>query len=63
MKTERLSLKSIKNVLSRSEMKKIMAGGSNGGFGCPGVACALGTVCPCGTQCFVNPADSLTGIC
>jgi hypothetical protein len=28
MKTEKLSLKSIKNVLSRAEMKKIMAGSS-----------------------------------
>jgi hypothetical protein len=32
METERLSLKSIKNVLSRAEMKKIMAG-SGGGCG------------------------------
>jgi hypothetical protein len=28
MKVEKLSLKGIKNVLSRSELKKIMAGGS-----------------------------------
>ena len=31
MKTEKLSLKAIKNVLSRAEMRKIMAGGSGGG--------------------------------
>jgi hypothetical protein len=34
MKKERMSLKSIKNVLSRAEMKNIMAGsGSGGGSG------------------------------
>jgi hypothetical protein len=30
MKTEKLSLKSIKNVLSRAELKKIMAGSGGG---------------------------------
>lgn len=33
MKTEKLNLKSIKNVLSRAEMKKIMAGSGGGGTG------------------------------
>jgi hypothetical protein len=34
MKTEKLSLKGIKSVLSRRELKRIMAGGSGGGGGC-----------------------------
>ena len=58
MKTEKLSLKSIKNVLSRAEMKKIMAGsggGGNGGGpgGCLdfGFVCAGGVPCPCGGPC------------
>jgi len=36
MKKEKLSLKSIKKVLNRTEMKKIMAGGSSG---CDDFAC------------------------
>jgi len=40
MRTEKLSLKNIKNVLSRSEMKRVMAG--SGGGGCNyGSACNL----------------------
>jgi hypothetical protein len=39
MQTQKLSLGSIKNVLSRAEMKKIMAG-SDGGGGCSGDACS-----------------------
>lgn len=34
MKTEKLNLGSIKNVLSRAEMKKIMAGSGSGPGGC-----------------------------
>jgi hypothetical protein len=34
MKTEKLSLKSIKNVLGRAELKKIMAGSGPGGPYC-----------------------------
>ncbi|MFI5139574.1 MAG: hypothetical protein ACHQIM_17270 [Sphingobacteriales bacterium] len=39
MKTEKMSLKSIKNVLSRAEMKKIMAGSG-------GDTCGSYTPCP-----------------
>jgi hypothetical protein len=43
MKVEKLSLKGIKNVLSRAELKRIMAGssggGGGGGGGCP-IPCA-----------------------
>lgn len=51
MKNEKLSLKGIKNVLSRTELKKIMAGsgccnccycydvGGGGGFTTPGTDC------------------------
>jgi hypothetical protein len=60
MKTEKLSLKSIKNVLSRAEMKKIMAG--SGGFCIPILgSCNIGTgVCCTGLVCnpFTGP-----GIC
>jgi hypothetical protein len=42
MKTEKLSLKGIKNVLSRAELKKIMAG--SGGCSC-GVGAAI--CCQC----------------
>ena len=38
MKKEKLSLKGIKNVLSRGEMRKIMAGSG-------GTNCNVGTVC------------------
>jgi hypothetical protein len=34
MKSEKLSLKGIKNVLSRAELKKIMAGSGGGCTGC-----------------------------
>jgi hypothetical protein len=56
MKTEKLSLKSIKNVLSRAEMKTIMAGSDGGGGGtgggsggCPNYGYAI----PC-CQCWVS---------
>ncbi|MDB4903002.1 MAG: hypothetical protein JWQ63_2283 [Mucilaginibacter sp.] len=51
MKTEKLSLKGIKNVLSRGELKRIMAGSGN----CSGLngACGVGTqaVCCSGLTC------------
>jgi len=34
MKTQKLNLKSIKNVMSRDEMRKIMAGSGSGPGGC-----------------------------
>jgi len=66
MKREKLSLKGIKNVLSRTEMKKIMAGSSSGPNCC---WCNNGTVQPVGgasasstPQCVqVCAADGLTG--
>ena len=45
MKTEKLNLKGIKNVLSRAEMKKIMAGSGSGPNCC---WCNNGTVQPVG---------------
>ena len=54
MKTEKLSLKSIKNVLSRAELKKIMAGGSAGPCSC----CGPGgyNYCYCYLYGFSSPA-------
>ena len=55
MKKEKLSLKSIKNVLSRAEMKTIMAGSGSGPGGCAeyqqvcggatGTSCCQGFFC------------------
>jgi len=55
MKTEKLSLKSIKNVLSRNELKKIMAG--SGSCGTLGAVCDNGTAPPCCVNliCYVGP--------
>jgi len=50
MKTEKMSLKGIKNVLSRAEMKKIMAGSGDGCIG-PGLACQGFTYCCPGLAC------------
>lgn len=66
MKKEKLSLKSIKNVLSRREMKQIMAGSSPGPNCC---WCNNGTVlAPGGSSASSTPqceqvcaADHLTG--
>jgi hypothetical protein len=67
MKIEKLSLKNIKNVMSRDELKSIMAGSSNrcdfcgaGGYIC--CACFLGTnTCPSllGPYCH----DTCAGFC
>ncbi|HVW12401.1 MAG TPA: hypothetical protein VHB54_01180 [Mucilaginibacter sp.] len=45
MKKDKLSLKGIKNVLSRDEMKMIMAGSGSGGPGGSG---------GCGQGCYLN---------
>lgn len=53
MMKERLNLKSIKNVLSRDELKKIMAGstGGGGGTGGSGGCQNMGLAIPC-CQCY-----------
>jgi hypothetical protein len=48
MKREKLSLKSIKNVLSRTELKNIMAGSTGGGGGSGGGGCPI----PCAPNCI-----------
>jgi len=50
MKIEKMSLKSIKNVLSRAEMKKIMAGSSGGGCSCAN-ECNSDDDCPGNSDC------------
>ena len=59
MKIEKLSLGSIKNVLSRAELKKIMAGSGPGGAppGDGGGDCndeyqTCNSLCPCGGPCI-----------
>jgi hypothetical protein len=63
MKTEKLNLKSIKNVLSRNEMKKIMAGSgpvcSDGNQQCGGPS---GQPCCGGLYCN-GPLGGGSGIC
>jgi hypothetical protein len=58
MKIEKMSLKGIKNVLSRAEMKKIMAvSGGGGGPNCPPPACCEGFhYCPC-VGCLTDDRD------
>ncbi|CAN5453945.1 hypothetical protein BH09BAC6_BH09BAC6_01130 [soil metagenome] len=64
MKTEKLSFKSIKNAMSRSEMRKVMAGSGPGGGGSGG-ACSTTTCgfimgvpgnpsCCIGLHCYFN---------
>ncbi|MGZ3998997.1 MAG: hypothetical protein ACXVIY_00110 [Mucilaginibacter sp.] len=60
MKTQKLNLKSIKNVLSRAEMKKITAGsggGPGGGGGiCDNVPCEIFQQCNQYCHgCIINP--------
>jgi len=60
MKIEKLSLNGIKNVLSRAELKKIMAGSGGGtppGNPPPGGCPNLGYAIPC-CQCFTGGGGS-----
>ena|ERR1700761_9592983 len=50
MKTEKLNLATIKNVLSKSELKAIVAGSGSGGSGSPGGGTG-GCVIPCAPTC------------
>ena len=50
MKTQKLSFNAISGVLSRSEMKKIMAGSSSGEV-CSLKACSSDSDCGSGGQC------------
>ena len=59
MNTQKLSFKTIKNVLSRDEMKKIMAG--SGGVTCNTDAC--GTITQCVTGCTCTFAAFQGGTC
>lgn len=64
MQTEKLSLKGITNVLSRRELKKIMAG--SGGGGGNGYGCGQGCYtdhgfCQCGS--CVSTYGTLIGTC
>lgn len=59
MKTEKLNLKSIKNVLSRAEMKKIMAGSGGSCVPLGQTNCNIPTTpCCAGLWCY-----TLTGTC
>ncbi|HEY8782000.1 MAG TPA: hypothetical protein VIM16_10320 [Mucilaginibacter sp.] len=61
MKTEKLSLKAIKNVLSRAEMRKIMAGSS---VDCNRGLCGndgSNTSCPSGCGCQAMNGDPANG--
>ncbi|HTD41925.1 MAG TPA: hypothetical protein VK671_14955 [Mucilaginibacter sp.] len=66
MKTEKLSLKNIKNVLGREEMKKIMAGSGSGPGGCSiaGQSCdvANGGFCCSSLTCH-SPFGEGSGTC
>ncbi len=69
MKTEKMSFKNIKDVLSRDEMKSIMAGSGGGGATCSG--CVAGGISyTCGTDtvggrtiCSCPAANSTTNNC
>lgn len=56
MKTKKMSLKEIQGVLSRAEMKKIMAG--SGGGGCSDGNCQ-GLDCPCNSIEHLNCCNGL----
>lgn len=58
MKKEKLSLKGIKNVLSRSEMKKIMAGS---GYGAP--SCCVCYSPSCGSLQIPNTNAGCVAVC
>lgn len=54
MKTQKMNFKNIKNVLSRSEMKKIMAGSSGGSGGTGGSGGAGGGCVDSGQVCDID---------
>jgi len=54
MKMQKLSLKGIKNVLSRAELREIMAGSGPGGGG--------GLPDGCGSGCYTNVPNSCPNI-
>lgn len=70
MKTEKLSLKAIKNALSRAEMRKITAGSGTGGGGncipldnpCCYNNCGEGALQCCGGACWPDGPGN-TGLC
>ena len=59
MKTQKLSFNAISGVLSRSEMKKIMAGSGDDGSGCPcyGQDCFWTDSKGCGTTHFIGSSE------
>jgi len=59
MKTEKLSLSGIKNVLSRAELKKIMAG--SGGLSCGSTCDDLGRDPGCPSNCLCGIITSGQG--
>jgi hypothetical protein len=58
MKVQKMSFASIKNVLSRTEMKKIMAGSSSGGGGGGGGGCPIPCAPNCNTSVLIYCVDS-----
>jgi len=65
MKIEKLSLNGIKNVLSRAELKKIMAGSGGGGPGCENGGWEI-PCCTCYTsesQTYYPQSPPLTYLC
>jgi hypothetical protein len=66
MKTEKMSLKGIKNVLSRGEMKKIMAGSGScvvGGETCGFTISYSYPPCCLPTRCSQLPGSPYFGTC
>jgi hypothetical protein len=61
MKIEKMSFEGIKNVLSRAEMKKIMAGsgGCNSGY----AQCYSNVACCPGATCLPGPLPGGAGSC
>lgn len=63
MKTEKLSLNGIKNVLSRAEMKKVMAGSGGCVSGTNNCVYIYGGTLPCCAGHCVVPPGSNYGTC
>jgi len=63
MKIEKISLKGVKNILGREELKKIMAGSGGGCLSYMQTGCNVygGQLCCMGYIC--NPEDGPTGGC